>query len=287
MSDTLDRVQGHEPALRWRRLPDSDAGMGWQLAHTEALFAGLAAGAPPSLRWYLPARPALVLGRSQGPERADLAAARAADIAVYRRTSGGGAVLIDPNALSLDVALPAGHPLAASDVTRAYEWIGAIWAEALHALGIPTARIIPTAEVRALPALAADDPLRLACYGTLSPWEVVVGQRKVVGLSQVRRRAGVIYPIGAHLRWRPEALAALLAIPADTRPALVAALHGAAAGLDELAGHTISASAVIAAVERALAERLGVALAPGDWLPEEHATAERLEREQFQPLGSC
>lgn len=269
----------------WRRLPDSDAGMGWQLARTEALFVGLAAGAPPSLRWYRPAQPALVLGRGQGPERADLAAARTAGVTVYRRTSGGGAVLIDGNALSFDVALPTGHPLAASDVTRAYEWIGALWAEALHTLNIPDARAIPTAEVRAIPALAADDPLRLACYGTLSPWEVAVGQRKVVGLSQVRRRAGVIYPIDVHLRWRPEALAALLALPAAARPALAAALHGAAAGLDELAGRFIAASAVIAAVERALVERLGLTLTPCDWLLEEDATAERLEREQFQPLA--
>jgi lipoate-protein ligase A len=273
------------PAEVWRRLPDSDAGMSWQLAHSEALLAGLAAGAPPTLRWYLPAEPALVLGRSQGLRCVDLPAARAAGVAVYGRTSGGGAVLVDEEALSLDVALPSGHPLASSDVTRAYRWIGEAWAAALRALGIAQACAIPTEEVRALPALAADDPLRLACYGTLSPWEVVVGQRKVVGLSQVRRRPGTLYPIGVHLRWRPERLVALLDIDVAARPAFAAVLRGVAAGLDELAGRPIAAGEVIASVEGALRERLGVVLTPGDWLPEEHEAAERLEREQFVPLG--
>jgi lipoate-protein ligase A len=258
--------------------------MGWQLAHTEALFAGLTEGTPPTLRWYQPARPALVLGRSQGPERVDLAAVRAAGLAVYCRTSGGGAVVIDADALSLDVALPAGHPLATHDVTRSYRWIGAVWAAALRDLGIADARTIPTEDVRAMPPLAPDDPLRLACYGTLSPWEVVVGRRKVVGLSQVRRRAGAIYPIGVHLRWRPERLVELLAVDRASRPAFVAALHDAAGGLDELASRYILAAAVIAAVERALAERLGVTLAPGDWTTGERETAERLEGEQFQPV---
>jgi lipoate-protein ligase A len=260
----------------WRRLPDSDAGMDWQLAHTEALFTGLAEGAPPTLRWYMPAHPALVLGRSQGPERADSAAARAAGVAIYGRTSGGGAVLVDESALSLDIALPSGHPLAAHDVTYSYRWIGEIWAAALRDLGIPGARTIPTAEVRAIPALAPDDPLRLACYGTLSPWEVVVDRRKVVGLSQVRRRPGTIYAIGVHLRWRPERLVELLAVSSDARPAFAARLRRVAAGLDELAGRAISAAAVRATVERALQEQAGILLTPGDWTASEHQAAQQL-----------
>jgi lipoate-protein ligase A len=268
----------------WRRLPDSDAMVGWQLAETEALLVGLAEGTPPTLRWYWPARPALVLGRSQGRERVDLAAVRAAGLAVYGRTSGGGAVLVDEDALSLDVALPAGHPLALHDVTQSYRWIGEVWARALQDLGIAGARAIPTEEVRALSTLVPDDPLRLACYGTLSPWEVVVGRRKVVGLSQVRRRPGAIYPIGVHMRWRPERLAELLAVAPTRRLAFVAALHDVAAGLDELAGRAVAAGEIIDAVERALEERLGVTLVPGDWTAGERETAERLEREQFQPI---
>jgi lipoate-protein ligase A len=267
----------------WRRLPDSDADMGWQLAHTEALFAGLEAGALPTLRWYAPAEPALVLGRSQGSHRLDLTAAHGAGVPVYRRTSGGGAVFVDRDALNLDVALPAGHPLADRDLTLSYRWIGEIWAEALYTLGIAAARAIPTEEVRAIPALPDDSLLRLACYGTLSPWEVVAGGRKVVGLSQIRRRPGAVYPIGVHLSFQPERLGQALVPSVDTRRKFGAAMRSAAAGLDELAGRSITAAEVVAAVERALTGRLGIALVPGGWLHQECEAAERLEREVFRP----
>jgi lipoate-protein ligase A len=258
--------------------------MDWQLAHTEALLAGLSAGAPPSLRWYLPDATAVVLGRSQRPALLDHAALRTAGLHAYARTSGGGAVLINRHALSLDIALPAGHPLLLRDVTLSYRWVGEVWAAALAALGI-AARALPTGEARALTPPAPDDPLRLACYGTLSPWEVVVGARKVVGLSQVRRRAGALLPMGVHLRWQPRALAALLALPARARRRLTSDLRARAAGLDELAGRAVTAREVSAAFEAALVARLGIRLAPGAWLAEEAAAARELLASEFHALG--
>jgi lipoate-protein ligase A len=211
----------------------------------------------------------------------DFAATRTREVAVFRRTSGGTAVLVDANALSMEVALPAGHPLASSDIVRAYRWLGEVWAEALCSLGVAQARAIPTEEVRALPPLAKDDPVRLACYGTLSPWEVVVGARKLVGLCQLRRRAGVLYQAGVHLRWEPERLVSLLALPEGTRPELARRLRTTTIGLDEAAGRTVTAAEVIAAVEATLTARHGVALAPGEWREDELARAEAFERERF------
>jgi lipoate-protein ligase A len=274
-----ERVSGET----WRRLPDAAEPMDWQLAHTEALLAGLAAGAPPSLRWYQPKRPALVLGRSQKVGVIDHAALRAANLHAYTRTSGGGAVLINHHALSLDIALPAEHPLLARDVTLSYRWVSEVWVAALARLGI-AARALPTEEARALAAPAPDDPLRLACYGTLSPWEVVVGARKLVGLSQVRRRAGALLPMGIHLRWEPRPLVALLALPAAARRRLAADLRARAVGLNELTDWAVTASEVSAAFEAALGARLGIRVARGAWLVEEEATAQRLCAGEFAPL---
>ncbi len=64
----------------------------------------------------------------------------------------------------------------------AYRWMGELWQQALVVLGAVKARALPVEEARQQPTLAHDDPLRLACYGTLSPWEVVAGKRKLVGL---------------------------------------------------------------------------------------------------------
>jgi lipoate---protein ligase len=124
----------------------------------------------------------------------------------------------------------------------------------------------------------------LACYGTLSPWEVVVGGRKVVGLSQVRRRAGALLPMGVHLRWEPRPLAALLALPTSARRRLTTDLRTRAAGLDELAGYPVARAAVMAAFEGALRARLGIRLVPGAWLPEEEAVARNLLAAEFRAL---
>lgn len=269
----------------WRLLRSTNAAAGRQFALSEALLAvGLAATGQPALRWYVAKHPALILGNGQRPEAADLEAARAAEVQVYRRTSGGTAVLLDEDAVNMEVGLPAGHPLATGDVVRDYQWIGEVWVRALETLSIAGIRVIPLDEVRGLPPLAKDDPLRLACYGTLSPYEVVAGQRKAVGLSQVRRRGGTLFQMSTYLRWRPERLATLMALSPAERKALTRRLRDVTIGLDELAGRAVAAREVMTAVERTLAERLGVRLVPAKWSPQELAAADRSQRERFMPV---
>ena len=271
----------------WRRLPFSDAPMGRQLALSEGMLAALDETDAPALRWYIPRQRALVLGNGQSTTIADPDALREQDATLYKRASGGTAVLADAALVSLDIALPHDHPLATSDVVRAYAWIGALWAEALRSLGAADARALPTEEVRALPPLAKDDPLRLACYGLLSPWEVVVGAepRKLVGLCQTRRRPGALYQTGVYLRLDAPALANLLALDPASRATLSERLAHVAAGLDEASDSAQSASDIMAAFERTLASRHGAALLPSAWLPSELAHADRIERERFQRLG--
>jgi lipoate-protein ligase A len=127
--------------------------------------------------------------------------------------------------------------------------------------------------------------LRLACYGTLSPWEVVIGKRKLVGLCQVRRRGGALYQTGVHLRFDPKALGQLLDLNNNRRKTLATRLHNAAVGLDAAAGHEISSDEVMRAVEETLAGRFAARLVPSDYVPTEHAAADRIQRERFQPAG--
>jgi len=309
----------------WRRLPFSDAPLGRQFALSESMLAALQETTTPTLRWYAPRELALALGNGQPPTSVDRAACRARGVAVYRRSSGGTAVLVDGAAFSLDIALPAAHPLATSDVTLAYRWVGEALALAMRRLGVATARAIPTAEVRALPPLARDDPLRLACYGTLSPWEVVVhpaggvgadgdalpdggmmahattdaavaqsalaGEalnlpRKLVGLCQVRRRGGALFQIGFYRRFDAQTLAALLAIPDESRRALAARLADTTAGLSEEAPRQRSHSArqIMRVVERALTRYTGASIEDGQWTDGEVETADRIERERFERL---
>jgi lipoate-protein ligase A len=111
---------------------------------------------------------------------------------VVQRGSGGGAVLTGPWMVSASVVLPPDHPLLGRSTLSSYRWLGALHAGLLRDAGIP-AYAIPPEEVRLRPG---DTRLKWACYGGLSPWEVVVGSRKIVGLAQLRRRTGVLMTSG-------------------------------------------------------------------------------------------
>lgn len=166
---------------------------------------------------------ALVLGSTQPDEVADLAACAAAGVEVVRRRSGGGAVLVEPDAvLWVDVVLPAGDPLWQPDVGRAFIWLGRAWAGALEDLG--------------LAAVVHEGPLvrrplsDLVCFAGLGPGEVLVEGRKVVGISQRRTRDHARFQCAALLRWEPARLLALVARGGTTgsaQPAELAALASA------------------------------------------------------------
>jgi lipoate-protein ligase A len=174
-------------------------------------------------------------------------------------------VLVGPDLLSLDVILPPGHPLAGRDIVEAYRWFGELWAETLQALGL-AARTIPPAEARAPrtrevlgQAGRLEHLLRQSCYGAVSPYEVVVNERKVLGLDQVRRRVGFLFQGGLLLRWDAERVASLLAAEPGERAALAAGLAERAAGLDELLGRLISPLEIITRFEAGLQQRYAVA----------------------------
>jgi lipoate-protein ligase A len=143
--------------------------------------------------------PAIVLGSGQKNEMRPPAAA----LPIITRDSGGGAVAAGPWLVSASVVLPAAHPLVSPSLVKSYEWIGEAHARVLRALGVNAAALSP-AEVTENRA-KAEREVRWACFGSLSPWEVTVGGRKIVGLAQVRRRHGALLVAGTLIRaadWR-------------------------------------------------------------------------------------
>lgn len=149
-------------------------------------------------------RTALVLGSAQDPGIVDDVLAASWRVEVVRRRSGGGAVLLVPDEVAwLDVIVPAGDPLWSDDVSRSGLWLGEVWRAALADLGIEGTA------VHGGPLI--EGPLgREVCFGVLGPGEVSVDGRKVVGVSQRRRRGGARFQCAAYQRWRPHELAALL-----------------------------------------------------------------------------
>lgn len=217
----------------------------------EAQLAQAPAG--PRLRLWRYDAPAVVLGCSQ---RRLLATVNdGSELPVLLRHSGGGAVLVGPWMLGLSVALPAAHALVRGGPVPSYRWLGKALAGVLRRFGIAATALPPTA----LAAPRADDPLAWACYGGLSPWEVVAQDRKLVGLAQVRRREGVLLVGGLLLEPPPWALLCrVLGRPeADAR-----ALAARTTSVQETAGPGVPMQALVEAIEQALMRAWQVPDAP-------------------------
>jgi lipoate-protein ligase A len=175
-------------------------------AHTEqeelqdALQAGITA--PVVKCWHYPT-PGIVLGRSQRPTPGLRDRAAHEGIDVVSRSSGGGAVIAGPWMLSATLLVPVAHPLARASLPAGYRAVGEACLRALSRFGVRAQLCSPRAAVTSTDAGAGDE-LAWVCFAGLSHGELVVaGERKVVGLSQVRRRGGVAFCMGVLLA-RPD-----------------------------------------------------------------------------------
>jgi Lipoyl protein ligase A/B catalytic domain len=194
-------------------LPYSVESAADQLARSEELLRAVAADeAPATLRWYSYDARALILGVGQHASLVDERACCAAGVVVVKRTSGGGIVFAGPDLLALDIVLPAGHPLAGTDVVEAYRWVGECFRGVLAALAPALAHRIMLVEigaarehrerVRAAPPGSPSALEALVCFGTFSPYEVGLCRTdelsKLVGLSQIRKRGVVVFQAGLY-----------------------------------------------------------------------------------------
>jgi lipoate---protein ligase len=261
-----------------RRLPPSSGPADIELAGGPALLAGVEQTGVPALRWYSMHPSALIVGSSQRLDEIDQAACAAAGLRIHRRRSGGGAVL-SADMLMLDLALPRAHSLYMDDVTESYRWIGEVWAAALRDLGVDA--YVASVEAARADAQMLDPLVRRVCFGGLSPYEVVVGERKLVGLAQVRRRGGALYQVGIYLRWAPQHTVALLTATPGERVVLEQQLAARVAGLEELCD--ASSAEVIAAVESAMARLAAFALSDDAWSDGEVA-ARAAEAERYMAI---
>jgi lipoate---protein ligase len=139
--------------------------------------------------------PAIVLGCAQRGSVSAEQARRRAGIELAEREAGGGAVLVGPWMVSSSIVLPVDHPYVSAGPVRTYRWLGELYASLLQAMGI-TAHAVKPDEVSGFQPQHVHVNLDWACYGGISPWEVLVNGKKIVGLAQVRRRTGVLLVAG-------------------------------------------------------------------------------------------
>ena len=187
-------------------------------------------------------RPVLVLGSTQDAAVADPSRLGAAGVTLVRRRSGGGAVLLLPDAQCwVDVWVPRDDPLWSPEPRRSAERVGEWWAASLPA-GIGPGPV----HVHRGPMMAGPAG-HLVCFAGVGAGEVLVGGRKLVGLAQWRSREGALVHGCAYRSWDPDAVAALLA-GGDDGVRLARDLAGRAVGLEEVGAWGWTVDALLAAL---------------------------------------
>jgi lipoate---protein ligase len=172
-----------------------------------------------------------VLGSTQASDVVDAEAAEAVGLAVVRRRSGGGSVLVYPDdPVWIDVWVPVGHGSWTPDVTHSFEWLGDLWGAVIRGMGPPGV------EVQGPGPGVCTRWSSLVCFGGVGTGEVTIGGRKVVGLSQRRNRYGAWFHSACVLHWDPQPLLDVLDLPVAERMAAREGLAHAVIGLADVAG---------------------------------------------------
>ena len=183
--------------------------------------------------WYVRKQsPAVVLGSSQKEDVANAVAARQAGFDVFKRRTGGGAVLVDDTALWVDATLPRDHPWWTDDVSASMLWLGDAWSRVLSQLSSTTSFAVHRgAMVR---SVASD----AVCFAGRAPGEVFatgknLTDKKIVGMSQRRSREGARFQCVVYTHWSPHWMALVTGYGLSDSDVSTAAHSGC--GLDDVA----------------------------------------------------
>lgn len=194
--------------------------------------------------WFVePTDTAIVLGSTQALTVLEMGEVARRRLGIVRRHSGGGAVLVDAASSTwFDVWIPADDPHHCADVSRSAQWLGEAIAQALRTTGIADVEVVePSATLPASSVRSRDRWAHLVCFAGQSGGEVLVGGRKVVGISQRRTRSGARFQVTVLHRFEPEELASLFAVGAPERSELVARLRAGVSAVDVDRGELRSA----------------------------------------------
>jgi lipoate-protein ligase A len=217
--------------LACRLFVDATASGAWHMAVDETLAESAAESGLASLRFYQWSEPTLSLGYFQRfRDAAQHAASRGCPR--VRRPTGGGAIVHDRE-LTYCLALPLAHPLAA-DAMRLYLAMHEALASALAHFGF-------AATLRGQKSKPAAEPF--LCFQRLTRGDVLLGDTKVCGSAQ-RRRRGAILQHGS-----------LLLAASECAPELP--------GICELAGKLLAPRELIDCWSGAIARRLKLSLSAG------------------------
>ncbi len=261
-----------------RVLPFVRAAGARQLAATEAVIDAVGQRrAPATLRMYSWSRDSIVLGVGQPASQLDFEACREAGCDILRRISGGTAVYHDQNTLSFQLVLPEGHPCLTDDIHRNYRLIAGVAVSMLASMGVQSRSVsIDEARRDASPA-----GLEAICFSSLAPYEILAGNRKLVGLAQVRRRTVSALQGMLYLRNDPAKSARLVSRDPELRDRLSRVLGQRSTDLTTELGRTVDAEDVARLFRRAVVTTLDASEVEAEFTAWEIERARELESTRY------
>ena len=271
----------HSGREAWRLIPPTAFDGPENMAIDEALLTLIGDGAsPPTLRFYTWRSPWISLGTSQSARDLDATALAVRGWGVLRRSSGGTAVL-HKEQLGYAVILPASHPLWEGDLASSYRRLAEPLALGFARLGARTEPAPPALKAE----FAAEAPPIAArvCFSALGPYELLdCHGRKIIGNSQVRRRASALQHGTIQVSGSQCEIADVLAnATATDRCHLRSYLSTHVGSVEEAAGRRLATTDVVEALTAAFEEVLGVRLVDGELTDDERRVAAELVEAKY------
>ncbi len=261
----------------WRFLNTGAADGATNMAIDEALLSGVEAGtSPPTVRVYAWEPPTVSIGYSQkASDELDLIKCESWGFGVVRRPTGGRAVL-HAGELTYSVAGPSGEPPLGGTIAESYQAIAGALVLGLSELGV-VAELAPVATTPRERGGGASPP----CFVSAGRFEVVVGDRKLIGSAQ-RRTERAVLQHGSLLTDDSHAGLAdvLLVRRPEEREVVRRALKAKTTDLASLLSRLVGFDEVAGAVAAGFRSAWGVGLEDGGLSQDEKRAVETLATER-------
>ncbi len=275
MIDLTADVSPDYPLAEWRLLLERKPRTGaWNMALDEAIEDSVAAGESlPTLRFYQWDPPSLSLGKRQPLDDVDFARCREAGVDVVRRATGGFAIL-HTDELTYSIAVKPDDPRAEGAVLDAYRRLSQGLLAGLRLLDVP-AQMNPVVP-------GGVHNTSAACFEVPSAYEIVVGERKLIGSAQTRSGGRLLQHGSLPLHGDIAQVVECLRFGSeDERQSLAVHLRERAATLDAVLGRSVGYEEAAEALARGFAQALRLNLVPGEPTTAELAAAEAKFQEKI------
>lgn len=185
---------------------------------------------PPTIRFYGWKPAAISLGYFQKINRAlNIHNCLKLGLDIVRRPTGGRTVLHDQE-ITYSLVSPIDNPLLPNNVLGCYQLIGKALHMGLNNLNIK-AELTPRKKI---PSERVHREKPSSCFFTLSPYEILVNGKKIIGSAQKREKGNFLQHGSILLEINAENLSTVLQIPPENRSVFINTLKKRVTSINEL-----------------------------------------------------